>query len=205
MVTVYHLERSRSDRVIWLLEELGAPYEIVRFARDPETMRAPAAMREVHPLAKSPTIRDGDALLVESGAIVEHLLERYGDGALAPALGSPERARYLQWLHFSEGSAMANLVMLMFLDGTIPGTEPGPMAEAVRLGIDEQLAWIESELHGCEYLAGDAFSAADLMMAYPIQIAESRGMLDDKPALSAWLERVTARPAHAKAAEIAQS
>ncbi len=203
MITVYHLERSRSDRVIWLLEEIGTPYELERFARDPETQRAPAAMRDLHPLAKSPTLGDGDLLLVESGAIVEHLLECYAEGRLAPAPGSPERARYLQWLHFAEGSAMAQLVMLMFLDGTVPGTEPGPMAEPVRQGIDVQLAWIESEMHGREYFAGEAFSAADLMMVMPIQMAAGRGMLADRPALRAWLERVTSRPAYVKATEIA--
>ncbi len=203
MITVYHLERSRSERVIWLLEELGVPYQVERFARDPATQRAPEALRQLHPLGKAPVVRDGDALLVESGAIVEHLLERHGDGRLAPPPGAPGRARYLQWLHFAEGSAMAMAVTLMFLDGTIPGTQPGPMADGVRQGIDAQLAWLESELGGREHLAGDAFTAADLMMVLPVQLAAGRGLLEGRPALRAWLERVTSRPACAKAAEIA--
>jgi glutathione S-transferase len=203
MLTVYHLAGSRADRILWLLEELGTPYEVVRFERDPQTQRAPAALRDVHPLGKSPMIREDGRLIVESGAIVEYVLERHGKGRLAPAAGSPARARYLQWLHFAEGSAMASLVLLMFLDGTIPGSEPSPLADSAREAVATQLGWIEAELGSDPYLAGADFSAADVMMTMPIALAASRGLLEGRPNLQAYLARVTAREAYRKATEAA--
>ena len=202
-LTIYHLERSRSDRIIWLAEELGLPYELVRFSRDPNTQRAEPAMRGVHPLGKSPAIRDGEISLIESGAIVDYLVVRYGKGRLAPPHDSPDWPRYVQWLHFAEGSAMAQLVLEMFASGRFGGGGPSPAAPAIAEGIREMLAWMDAELARRPYFAGDDFSAADVMMTMPVRMAAGFGRLEGLPSLQGFLDRVTSREAYRRAMEIA--
>jgi glutathione S-transferase len=201
MITLYHLESSRSVRVLWLLEELGLPYRVERFVRDPATGRAPKAYREVYSLGKSPAIRDGDVALAESGAIVEHLLERHGGGRLAPPPGDAKRPRFLFWLHFAEGTAMAFIVT-----GIVLGMAPqggGPMRDVFQKEVRRILEYVEGELGAGPWLLGEQFSAADVMMGYVLDVAEQRGDLAELPRLRAYVERLRKRPAHRRAHEIA--
>jgi glutathione S-transferase len=214
MITVHHLNNSRSQRVLWLLEELGVPYEIKRYQRDPATMLAPPELRAVHPLGKSPVITDDGTTIAESGAIIEYLVERYGNGRLVPAAGTPEKLRYTYWLHFAEGSAMLPLVMRLIF-GRLE-TAPMPffikpvakgIARKVRAGfvdpnIKAQLDYMEAELAKSAWFAGSEFSAADIQMSFPVEAAQARGGLDmTRPKLMGFLERIHARPAYKRAIE----
>lgn len=211
MIVVHHLENSRSQRILWLLEELGLPYEIRHYKRDAKTSLAPPELLAVHPLGKSPVVTDGGLTLAESGAIVEYLVEKYGKGALVPTAGTPEKLRYTYWLHFAEGTAMPPLVMKLVFNRV----ENAPMpffarpiargiAQKVKRGmIDPNLGrivdYIEAELGRSEWLAGDEFSAADIVMSFPIQAASSR--VAEKPRMKRFLERIAARPAFKRATE----
>lgn len=198
MLTVYHLNESRSVRVLWLLEELDVPHEIVRFQRD-ATRRAPAELAEIHPLGKSPVIRDGELVLAESGAIVEYLVERLGGGRLAPRPETAAWGLYLQWLHFAEGSAMFPLLLELFTGmGLIPGGMGGMLGGFVKAELAKQLDYVERELGEKEYLLG-AFTAADVMMGFPVELAERQGHLAGRTRLLAWLARLRARPAYQRA------
>ena len=213
MITVHHLNNSRSQRILWLLEELGLEYEIKPYQRDAKTMLAPPELRAVHPLGKSPVVTDGDQTLAESGAIIEHLSDRYGAGRLAPAFGSPERVRYLYWLHFAEGSAQPPLLLKLLFD-RIKSKSPllvRPVARAIAdktldtfvlPNIERNLNFMESELGRTDWFAGNAFTSADIQMSFPLEAARMRGGLDEKrPRLMAWLERIHSRPAYKKALE----
>jgi glutathione S-transferase len=160
-------------------------------------------MRDVHPLGKSPAIRDGEVSLVESGAIAGYLVTRYGEGRLAPAHDSPDWPRYLQWLHFAEGSAMAQLVLEMFASGRFGGGTPSPAAPAIAEGIREMLAWMDAELAARPYFAGRDFSAADVMMTLPVRMAAGSGRLEGLPNLRGFLDRVTSRDAYRRAMQVA--
>jgi len=214
MLVVHHLDNSRSQRVLWLLEELGTPYEIVFYRRDPKTMLAPPALRAVHPLGKSPVVTDGDLTLVESGAIVEYLADRYGGGRLAPAVGTPARLRYTRWLHYAEGSLMPPLLLKLVFHRVETEKMPffaKPIAKAIagkvrQAFIDPQLRlhldYLEGELEHADWFAGDAFSGADIQMSFPIEAAAARGGLGaNRPRLAAWLERIHARAAYRRALE----
>jgi len=201
MITVYHLETSRSQRILWLLEELGVPYEVQRFARDPATGRASQAYRDIHPLGKSPVIRDGDLLLAESGAIVEYLIESHGGGRLAPPPGDPRRARYLHWCHFAEGTAMAFLVTGIVLG--MAGDGAAPMRQVFEHEVQRILGYVGSELGDGPWLTGAEFSAADVMMGYVLETVESRGELASHPGLLAYVARLRERPAHRRATDAA--
>jgi glutathione S-transferase len=214
VITVHHLNNSRSQRILWLLEELGVPYEVKRYQRDAKTMLAPPELRAVHPLGKSPVISDGSLTLAESGAIVEYLAGRYGDGRLAPAAGTPERLRYTYWMHFAEGSAMPPLLMKLIFDRMEKGPMPffaKPIARAiarrgkssfVQPNIDRLLDFMESELGRHAWFAGPAFSAADIQMSFPLEAASARGGLHEgRPKLWAFLQNIHARPAYRRALE----
>jgi len=213
LIVVHHLENSRSHRVLWLLEEIGVPYEVKSYARDPVTMLAPTALRAVHPLGKSPVIVDGDVTLAESGAIIEYLVEKNPASDMAPARGTAERLRYLYWLHFAEGSAMPPLLLKLVLDriATAPPWPVRPIVAAVMRRARDQvvaprladnLDLMESELDRSIWFAGDAFSAADIQMSYPIEASVRRAGLDQgRPRLIAYLERIRERPAYRRAAE----
>jgi len=214
MITVHHLNNSRSQRVLWLLEELGLDYEVKRYERDPKTMLAPESLRKVHPLGKSPVISDGDLTVAESGAIIEYLVERYGKERLAPAAGTPERLRYTYWLHFAEGSAMPPLLMKLVFDRIEKGPMPffvKPIAKAIagkvkgsfiEPNIMRQLEYMEAELGKHAWFAGDDFSAADIQMSFPLEAAAARGGLGkSRPKLMQFLERIHQRPAYQRALE----
>lgn len=214
MITVHHLENSRSQRILWLLEELGLEYDLRRYERDPQTMLAPASLREVHPLGKSPVVTDGELTLAESGAIIEYFVERYGDGRLAPPPGTPERLRYTYWLHYAEGSAMPPLLMKLVFDRIEEGPMPffvRPIAKAISAKVKStfiepnlvrHLDYLEAELGGRKWFAGDSFTAADIQMSFPLEAARARAGLDaGRPRLVSFLERIHARPAYRRALE----
>lgn len=215
MLTVHHLNNSRSQRVLWLLEELELPYEIVQYQRDPQTMLAPASLRAVHPLGKSPVVTTGDGLtLAESGAVIETVIERYGNGRLAPAAGTPEALRFRYWMHFAEGTAMSPLLLKLVFDKIETSKMPffaKPIAKAIASkaksafinpNIASHLNFMEAELGKSEWFAGDAFSGADIQMSFVVEAAQARGGLDAKrPRLMAYLERIHARPAYQRALE----
>ncbi|RIX84073.1 glutathione S-transferase [Acidovorax cavernicola] len=213
MLTVHHLNNSRSQRVLWLLEELELPYEIVHYQRDPKTMLAPASLKAVHPLGKSPVVTTDDgATLAESGAIIESLIERYGQGRLAPPAGSPEALRYRYWLHFAEGTAMSPLLLKLVFDRIESNKMPffaRPIAKAIAAkaksafilpNIASHLNFMEAELGKSEWFAGDSFTGADIQMSFPVEASKARGGLDARrPKLMAYLERIHARPAYQRA------
>ena len=215
MITVHHLENSRSQRVLWLLEELELAYEVTRYARDRKTMLAPPELKRVHPLGKSPVITDGDVTVAESGAILEYLVDAHGQGRLRPPTGTEAYRRYRYWMHFAEGSAMPQLVMKLVFDKVRKAPMPffvKPIARAiadkvvgdfVAPNIAAQLAFMEAELAQRPWFAGDDFSAADVQMSFPIEAAAARGGLkaDRYPKLADWLERIHARPAYRRALE----
>jgi glutathione S-transferase len=214
MIVVHHLNNSRSQRVLWLLEELGLPYEVKRYQRDPKTMLAPPELRAVHPLGKSPVITEDGVTVAESGAIIEYLIERHGAGRMAPPPGTPERLRYTYWLHFAEGSAMSPLLMKLVFDRIESGPMPffaRPIAKAIAArvkssfiepNINAQLDYMEAELGRTPWFAGAEFSAADIQMSFVIEAAAARGGLDARrPRLMDWLTRIHARPAYARAIE----
>ena len=217
MITVHHLNDSRSQRVLWLLEELGVPYEVKRYQRDAGTMLAPAELRAIHPLGKSPVIEDGPAgdpvIVAETGAIVEYLLETRGPSPLKPPPGSAEARRFTYWLHYAEGSAMTPL-LLKLIFSRLPANSPALMRPVVRrvaervqkVLVDPQLAahaaWWEAELARGPWFAGQEFTAADIMMSFPIEAGAARiGYGPEKPRLTAFLQRIHARPAYQRALE----
>ena len=212
MITVHHLENSRSQRVLWLLEELGVPYQVKRYARHPKTMLAPPELTQVHPLGKSPVITDGDATVAESGAIVEYLVDVYGQGRLRPKPGSDEQRRCTYWLHFAEGSLMPPLLMKLVFDKVRQAPVPFFIKPVVRgiadkvttsfiaPNLSRMLAFMEAELQSRPWFAGSAFSAADIQMSFPLEAAAARAGLDAQyPRLTDWLQRIHQRPAYQKA------
>ncbi|PZU75758.1 MAG: glutathione S-transferase [Brevundimonas sp.] len=213
MIKVHHLNDSRSQRVLWLLEELGLPYEVVRYERDARTRLAPATLRAIHPLGKSPVIQDGDVTVAETGAIVDYLLDVYGEGRLRPAAGTEDARRFTYWLHYAEGSAMPPL-LLKLVFGLLPRRAPGLMRPLVKQISDKAIAgfvdpqlrdhvgfW-EAELARSEWFAGDQFTAADIMMSFPVEAGADRAFDPaDRPRLRAFLSRIHARPAYRRALE----
>ncbi|MEO8143725.1 MAG: glutathione S-transferase [Betaproteobacteria bacterium] len=214
MITVHHLNNSRSQRILWLLEELGLPYEIKRYQRDAKTMLAPPELRAVHPLGKSPVVGDGDLTLAESGAIIDYLADKYGAGKMIPAPGTPERLRYSYWLHFAEGSAMPPLLLKLVFDRIENAPMPffiRPVARGIAQkaknwivlpNIERILDFMESELVKSTWFAGPEFSAADVQMSFPLEAASVRGGLNEsRPRLWAFLKTIHARPAYLRALE----
>jgi glutathione S-transferase len=214
MIVVHHLNNSRSQRVLWLLEELGLEYEIVRYQRDPKTMLAPPELKAIHPLGKSPVITDNGVTVAESGAIVEYLIDTYGNGRLVPPVGSEERRRWTYFLHYAEGSAMAPLLMKLIFDRV--ETSPAPFfVKPIARGIAQKvkgsyilpqiathLDYLESELGKAAWFAGNDFTAADIQMSFPLEAASARGGLDtSRPNLAAFLKRIHSRPAFQRALE----
>ncbi len=212
-ITVHHLNNSRSQRILWLLEELGLEYEVKRYERNPETMLAPDSLREVHPLGKSPVITDGELTLAESGAIIEYLVERYGDGRFAPAPGTPDRLRYTYWLHYAEGSAMPPLVMQLVFN-QIDQKTPFFLSPIARIitgevkktfiepQIKQNLDYLEAELKKSTWFVSNEFTAADIQLSFPLEAAAAYAGLDEsRPQLMAFLKRIHALPAYQKALE----
>jgi glutathione S-transferase len=212
MITVHHLNNSRSQRILWLLEELGLDYGMKRYTRDPDTLLAPPELRAVHPLGESPVVTDGDITIAESGAIIEYLVDRYGNGRLIPAPGSPERLRYTYWLHFAEGSAMTPLLLKLVFDRVETAPMPffvKPIGRAIAAKVKRSfiepnlvrhLDFMESELASHEWFAGAEFCAADIQMSFPVELSRARGGLDaSRSRLMRFLERIHSRPAYQRA------
>ena len=198
MIIVHHLNESRSQRILWLLEELELPYEIKFYKRDATTNLAPPELQAVHPLGKSPVITDGDRTVAESGAIVDYIVRRYGGGRLAPDPSTAAFDKYQEWLHYAEGSAMLPLMLLLY---TLRLGEGGaPLQERINSEIENHLGYVERSLAGRDYLMGD-FTAADAQMSFVGEVGRAFGRLADKPALNAWLDRIHARAAYKKALE----
>jgi glutathione S-transferase len=212
-ITVHHLENSRSHRILWLLEELGVDYEMQTYARNPETLRAPPELRELHPLGKAPVVTIDEEVLAESGAVIETLLERFGDGALQPTEPASRRD-YRYWMHYAEGSLMTPLLVRLIFAKVRSAPLPffiKPIAKAIagkvdksytNPEIDRHLGFVEGWLAEHEWFAGDAFSAADIQMSYPVQALVHRGGSSKPHAKAdAWLEAIRVRPAYAAAQE----
>jgi glutathione S-transferase len=213
VITVHHLNNSRSQRVLWLLEELALPYEIRHYERDANGL-APKSLEAVHPLGKSPVITDDGLTIAESGAILEYLVERHGGGRMAPRPGTPERLRYTYWMHYAEGSAMPPLLMKLVFDRVGNGPMPffvKPIAKGIAAKVNRvflgpqirrHLDFMESSLKESPWFAGETFSAADIQMSFPVEAAQARAGLDARrPRLMDWLTRIRARPAYRRALE----
>ena len=200
MIVVHHLNNSRSQRIVWFLEELDTPYRIVQYKRDAKTNLAPPELRAIHPLGKAPVIEDGKLVLAESGAIVEYLAERYGGGRLVPQRGTSEHVRYLHWLHFAEGTIMLHLVARLYL------SRVGEAGQALRARVEgmigAELDLVEAELGRSAHLAGAEFSAADVQMLFPLEFAAFARLVGERHArLREYLARMQARPAYRRAVE----
>lgn len=210
MLTVHHLNNSRSQRLLWLLEELELPYTIKRYERDAKTMLAPPELKAVHPLGKSPLLTDGDLTLAESGAIIEYLLDRYGQGRLRPTPDASDFLRYRFWMHYAEGSLMPLLVMSL-VTSMIPKRSPlliRPIAGAIVAGLNQSflhpqlrlhMDYVESELAKGTWFVGNELTAADIQMSFPLEAAGS--LASKRPHIAAFVERMRARPAYQRAIE----
>ena len=199
MIEVHHLNNSRSQRVLWCLEELGVDYEIVKHLRDAQTNLAPESLKAVHPLGKAPVLRDGGDLMFESGAILDYLVRKYGKGRLAPSPGSEDWLRYNEFLHYAEGSAMLPVMMKLYLARL--GDAAEPLLPRVHGEIDNNFGFLDAELAHRDYFVGSEFTAADIQLTFVIQAARLLYGLQKFPKLAAFLERVQARPAYQRAIE----
>jgi glutathione S-transferase len=199
MITLHHLNDSRSQRVLWLLEELGTSYEIVRYQRDATTRLAPPELTQVHPLGKSPVITDGEFTIAESGAIVDYLVRRHGNGAMMPAPGSRDYESYNEWLHYSEGSAMLPLLLHLYVSRL---KEAGaPLHPRIDSEIANHLGYVDGALKDREFFVGSALTGADIQMSFVGEMAKVFNMLAPYPNLAAWLSRMHARPAFQRSIE----
>ena len=214
MPTVHHLNNSRSQRILWLLEELGTDYEIKRYERDPDTMLAPDELADVHPLGKAPVVTDGNRTLAESGAIIEYLVDEYDeDHRLRPAHGTDEALDYRFWMHYAEGSAMPPMLLSLIVNRIETASVPffikpvvSGIAGKIRSGfLDRQLQthldYMESETSKTGWFVGERFSAADIQMSFPIEAAQTRGHLEGRSGLQDFLKRIHARPAYQRAVQ----
>ncbi|MFC0243117.1 glutathione S-transferase family protein [Rhodopseudomonas telluris] len=200
MLTLHHLNDSRSQRILWLLEEIGAPYELKRYQRDAVTRLAPPELAAVHPLGKSPVITDGDLTLVESGAIVDYILRRYAQGStLRPAEGTRDFETYQEWLHYAEGSAMLPLMLQLYTSRLKDAA--APLQPRIDSEIANHLGFIEGALKGREYFVGDNLTGVDIMMSFVAEVAGSFGRLGPYPQLTAWIDRMHTRPAFRRSVE----
>lgn len=214
MITVHHLNNSRSQRVLWMLEELGVPYEIKRYERDPKTMLAPASLKKVHPLGKSPVITDGDLVVAESGAIIEYLARTYGKDTMLPEGDGQSWLDYTYWLHYAEGSLMPPLVMRLVFEKVKTNPMPffiRPVAKGIAdktnqifIGpmIKTHMDFVEAHLAKNTWFLGDNLSAADIQMSFPLEASVARGIVGkNRPYITAYVERMHARPSYQKALE----
>lgn len=199
MLVVHHLNDSRSQRILWLLEELGLPYEIKPYQRDAQTRLAPLELKKIHPLGKSPVISDGNRTIIESGAIIDYVLRRHGGGRLQPAPDSAAYDEYMQWMHYAEGSAMLPLMLNLYA-GRL-GDAAAPLMPRIESEIGNHLAYIDSSLEGRQFLVGDNLTGADIQMSFVGEVAGAFGKRAQYANLDAWTKRLHARPAFKKALE----
>lgn len=199
MIVVHHLNDSRSQRILWLLEELELPYEIKRYTRDPVTRLAPPELTAAHPLGKSPVVTDGETSVHESGAIIDYLLRRHGAGRLAPPVGGADFERHQQWLHYAEGSAMLPLMLKMYV-GRL-GEAGAPLESRIEAELNNHLGYVDKSLDGRAYLLGNELTAADIQMSFVGEVAGAFGRFERHPNIAAWVARFQARPAYRQALE----
>ncbi|WP_263264147.1 glutathione S-transferase [Pseudomonas sp. RIT-PI-S] len=199
MIIVHHLNNSRSQRILWLLEELGLNYEIKRYQRDPQTNLAPPELKAINPLGKSPVIEDGPHVLIESGAIVDYLIRRHGDGRLQPDPTSATYDEYVQWLHFAEGSAMLPLMLNLYI-GRLSGAG-APLQPRIDSELANYLGYLNTALGLTPFLVGEELTGADIQMSFIGEFAKAQGKLQPYPNVAAWVQRLQARPAYRKAVE----
>ena len=199
MLKVHHLNNSRSQRILWLLEELGTPYEIVHYQRLAPLPIAPPELKQIHPLGKSPVITDGNTVVAESGAIVEYLLEKCGNGRMRPAAGTPDHVAYLQWMHYAEGSAMLPVMLKLYASRL--GEAAKPLEPRIQDEIERHFAYLDAELGGRDHFVGDSLSAADVQLCFVIQAAKLLHGLAKFPNLARFVERMQERPAYRRALE----
>jgi glutathione S-transferase len=198
MLTVHHLNQSRSQRILWLLEELGAPYDIEFYQRDAATGLAPPELKAVHPLGKSPVVTDDGQTIIESGAIVDYIIRKYGNGRLQPATDSADYTRYVEWLHYAEGSAMLPLMLKLYTSRLPDGGES--LQPRIASEMANHLGYVESALEGRDYLLGD-ITGADIQMSFVGEFAGAFGVRASYPNIDAWVKRFQARPAYKAALE----
>lgn len=194
MIIVHHLNNSRSQRILWLLEELAIPYELKLYQRDPKTNLAPPELKAINVLGKSPVIEDGAQTLIESAAIIDYLIRRHGQGRLQPDPSTAAYDEYVQWLHFAEGSAMLPLMLNLYV-GRL-GEAGAPLQPRIQSEVANYLAYLDHALSQSDYLLGDEFSAADIQMSFIGEIARAQGKLASYPHVAAWIQRFQARPAY---------
>jgi len=199
MIVVHHLNDSRSQRILWLLEELGLPYEIKPYQRDAQTRLAPPELKKVHPLGKSPVITDGNRTIIESGAIIDYVIRRHGGGRLQPAPETPAYDEYVQWMHYAEGSAMLPLMLNLYAARL--GEASAPLMPRIESEIANHLAYIDGALKGRQFLVGDSLTGADIQMSFVGEVAGAFGKRAQYPNLDAWTKRLHERPAFKKALE----
>jgi glutathione S-transferase len=199
MIVVHHLNESRSQRILWLLEELSLPYEIKKYQRDAQTRLAPPELKAIHPLGKSPVITDDGRVIAESGAIVDYIIRRHGGGRLQPDPGSAQYDDYVQWLHYSEGSAMLPLLLKLYVSRL--GDAGAPLMPRIDGETANHLGYIDAHLKGRDYLLGGALTGADIQGSFVGELAAARGNISAYPNLDAWVRRFQARPAYKKALE----
>lgn len=199
MLTVHHLNNSRSQRILWLLEELEIDYDIQHYQRDPDTNRAPAELKAIHPLGKSPVIIDGDTVVAETGAIIVYILDTYGKGRLRPEPGTRDYAQYVHFLHFAEGSAM--LPFLLALYTGFLGQAAAPLTPLILGEIKGVLDYCEYQLIATPYFAGETLTGADIQMIFPLEAAKARGRLKDYEACQEYVDKIHKRPAYLRALE----
>lgn len=199
MLTVHHLNDSRSQRILWLLEELGAPYEIKHYQRDATTRLAPPELVAVHPLGKSPVITEDGRTIIESGAIIDYIVRRHGGGKLAPAVGTDAYEAYNQWMHYAEGSAMLPLMLFMYV-GRL-GEAGAPLHPRIESEIANHLGHVEASLAGREWLLGGDMTAADIQMSFVGEVTGAFGRYEKYPNIKGWVDRFQARPAYRAALE----
>lgn len=200
MLTLHHLNDSRSQRILWLLEELGAPYELRRYQRDAQTRLAPPELQAVHPLGKSPVIVDGDLVIAESAAIVDYIIRRYGNGTMRPTEGTPAFEAYAEWLNYAEGSAMLPLMMHLYVSRL---KEAGaPLHSRIDSELKRHLGYSNDALKGKAFYVGDSLTGADIQMSFVAEMAGVFGKLGAYPDLAGWIGRMHARPAFQRSIEI---
>jgi len=198
MIIVHHLNNSRSQRILWLLEELGVPYEIKAYSRDAVTNLAPPELKAVHPLGKSPVIDDGGRIVTESGAITDYIIRHHGQGRLAPAPGTDLHETYLEWLHFAEGSAMTPFLLALYPARL--GDAAAPLQPRIQEQIGAHVAYFAQCLGSNDWLVGNSLTGADIMMSFIAEIAVAQGLGAHFPNLKAYVDRLQARPAWQAAA-----
>ena len=211
MITIHHLNNSRSQRILWLLEELNLPYDIKFYQRDAKTMLAPPELKKIHPLGKSPVLTDGPHTIAESGAIIEYITRRHGGGRMQPAQGSDEELRFTYWMHYAEGTLMPPLLVSLIFGEIAKAPLPffvKPVVNKIVSTVKERfirpqlklnLDYIEQELSKSEWFAGHLFSAADIMMSFPLEAASTRGGIESRPNIARFLSKIHARPAYQEA------